>query len=372
MNNTVTVDFDSSKAANDAVSVNNGITYGQADGGLIKMPAGVDNVTWAIVLPQVALEAGTAGSAYTADNACTGIRPAIHEIERNKFYEDAIELVLNAAPTAPAGAINGLFSVSDTKQVYFSQGNLQYIGSVATWKFADNQWDCLGNNGQGSASETADRDLFGWGTSGHEHGATCWRPWSTSNDNSQYNPYNSTSTNLYDGDGDAKGKADWGYNAISNGGNTENIGWHTLTQSEWEHVINGRQTESGIRYAKATVNGVCGVILLPDNWKAETYTLNNYNTQGAGFSSNTITNVDEWTNILEANGAVFLPTTGYREKDNYGIYIDDVETSGYYWTASRENDNDARNVFVTSRYVKSTGSYGRHIGYSVRLVIPAE
>ena len=39
-------------------------------------------------------------------------------------------------PTAPAGAINGLFSVSATQQVWFSQGNL-----LNTGYFADNQYD---------------------------------------------------------------------------------------------------------------------------------------------------------------------------------------------------------------------------------------
>ncbi len=41
-----------------------------------------------------------------------------------------------APPTAPAGAINGLFSVSATQQVWFSQGNLLNTGN-----FADNQYD---------------------------------------------------------------------------------------------------------------------------------------------------------------------------------------------------------------------------------------
>ena len=40
------------------------------------------------------------------------------------------------ASSAPIGAIDGLFSVSADKQVYFSQGNLQYQPSTATWRFA--------------------------------------------------------------------------------------------------------------------------------------------------------------------------------------------------------------------------------------------
>ena len=52
----------------------------------------------------------------------------------------AVSISLTAAPSTPVGAINGLFSVSATQQVYFSKGNLQYIGSAATpyWQFAEN------------------------------------------------------------------------------------------------------------------------------------------------------------------------------------------------------------------------------------------
>lgn len=44
----------------------------------------------------------------------------------------------------PEGALNGLFSVSATKKVYFSKGNLQYQASTNTWRFATNQWDFVG------------------------------------------------------------------------------------------------------------------------------------------------------------------------------------------------------------------------------------
>ena len=87
-----------------------------------------------------------------------------------------------AQPQAPTGAINGLFSVSTSKQVWFSQGNLQYIGSVGTpyWKFAENQWDYLGTTtGQNSSNHNVDRDLFGWGTSGWYNGNVYYMPFDT-------------------------------------------------------------------------------------------------------------------------------------------------------------------------------------------------
>lgn len=51
-----------------------------------------------------------------------------------------------------------MFSVSDTKTVKFSKGNLQLVGEN-TWKFADNQWDYFGDT-----QSDNHRDLFGWCT----------------------------------------------------------------------------------------------------------------------------------------------------------------------------------------------------------------
>ena len=56
------------------------------------------------------------------------------------------ERPLPSRPPAPEGAINGLFTINEAgDQVYFSKGNLQYIGSADTpyWRFAENQWDYL-------------------------------------------------------------------------------------------------------------------------------------------------------------------------------------------------------------------------------------
>ena len=67
---------------------------------------------------------------------------------------------------------------------------------------------------------------------------------------------------------------------------------------------------SGIFYAKAVVNGINGIILLPDDWDATYYTLSNTNSKTSNFSSNTISESD-WLNQLEPHGAVFFPAYGY-------------------------------------------------------------
>lgn len=226
---------------------------------------------------------------------------------------------------APQGAINGLFSINDAgDQVYFSQGNLQYIGSAPSpyWKFADHQWEVLGKAQDGDSSDK-DRDLFGWGTSGYPHGAECYQPWSTLCFPDRYMAYGSYKCNLYNNGG----KADWGFNPISNGGNVGKT-WRTPTAVEFLYICGYRKTQSGILFAKAQVNGINGLIILPDDWSPNTYTLHSTNEFHASFSSNVIT-LDKW-NILEKKGAVFLPAAGQRLINSAGRVGNDC----WYWTSS--------------------------------------
>ncbi len=270
----------------------------------------------------------------------------------------------------PLGAIKGRFTVNAAgKQVWFSKGNLQYIGSAspAYWKFADNQWDCLGTTtGQNSSNQNVDRDLFGWGTSGYNHGATVYQPWATSRTNKYYYAYGNSGYNLYE----RTGQADWGYNAIVNGGNTENMGWRTLTNDEWVYLFNTRRTTSGILYAKAKVNGVNGVILLPDDWSTDYYTLNSTNSPTADFSTNTITDGD-WLFFLEAAGAVFLPAAGYRYQNNTTVYVNDVNTRCSYWSSTHcdDNNNLAYYLWVVNDNLNPQTEHYRARGHSVRPVL---
>ena len=238
---------------------------------------------------------------------------------------------------AVAGGINAKYSISSSTQVYFSMGNLQYQASTNTWRFAENQWDYVGNdNSNISSSYSGWIDLLGWGTGNN--------PTNNVTINSYYGTYN-----------------EWGNNPISNGGNTANQ-WRTLTQSEWSYLLFTRATTSGIRYAKANVNGVNGLIILPDVWSTSNYTLSNTNTTNSAYTSNTITLVD-WINKLEANGAVFLPTAGSRD----GTSVDSVGSDGYYWSSS---PNGSSNAYRLGFYSSNLGMeyYDRYYGRSVRLI----
>ena len=264
------------------------------------------------------------------------------------------------------------------RKVYFSQGNLQYIGSATTpyWKFAEHQFDVLGDNGQGSAATDVDRDLFGWGTSGYNHGATCYQPWSTSYTYSYYYAYGSGGKNLYD----SPGTADWGYNAISNGGNMENNGWRTLTCGEWTYLIDERPDLWGQgKVGDCTL----GLIILPDNWS--------WTGDVAPFEASWVPSKSDWVNVynysewakMEAAGAVFLPTAGSRiKRTNGSIVVEDVGETGFYWSSSNTAADITDEYQFLSAYELFFGSWGvspnrysnnaRSYGFSVRLVRPAE
>lgn len=351
MNNKVTIDFST-----------NDFAYGQEGEGVVTLAAG-NGEKWAILLPQDEIVYTTA---YSLDGIYTGLCAAIPVIAENDYLTSGIMVTTSL----PSGAIGGLFTVNaNGDQVYFSKGNLQYIGSAATpyWKFADNQWDYLGDNGQGSSSSTVDRDLFGFGTSGYNHGAVCYQPWSTSTTYQDYMAYGWFEYFLFD----QTGQADWGYNAISNGGNQENFGWRTLyggnrdpwhTGSEWDYLFNRRPNASSL-YGQGKVNGVNGMILLPDEWTLP---------DGLSFTSgdseySNVYSEEQWSQ-MEANGAVFLPSAGHRD----GTSFVDMGTCGRY-NSSSPTEGESSRFFMNwgSGYHGQTYSW-RYLGFSVRLVLDAE
>ena len=242
--------------------------------------------------------------------------------------------------------INGKFSVSEDYQVYFSQGNLQFQASTYTWRFAENQWDYVGTeipdlNGfaggtvPGSSNHLISNDydgwidLFAWGTGN----------WPTF-----------ISGNITD-------FVDWGTRPISNAGGHV-YPWRTLTDEEWEYILYDRPVPSGIRFTKATVNNIRGLILLPDDWCASYYQLNNINETGT-YTGNVISETT-WKDVLEAHGAVFLPCAGKRV-----LYdVSSVGTIGYYWSTKRGWYIDFKQTNFPYTYEPLQFYYG----LSVRLV----
>ena len=267
------------------------------------------------------------------------------------------------------------FSVSATKKILFSPGNLQWSatnggstptthtvagGGTAegTWRFAPHQWDTIGaDNKNISATYTGWIDLFGWGTSGFGWGTSVY---------STYPPY-MTSTNDYHYPDMAtlyyvlEGTFEWGqYNAIYNTRTqtTDVPGtWRTLTYDEWDYLLFRRDYNYPLDW-EVRVNGILGRIILPDNWDRSIYT---FNTGGT-----TIIGAEDWIK-LENAGAVFLPAAGSRS----GTTIVAVGSLSCYWTATQaQGTNDWRPAYLISQWSPTTSN--RSGGCSVRLVRDVE
>ena len=251
--------------------------------------------------------------------------------------------------------VKGEFTVARGKKVYFSRGNLQYQASTGTWRFAEHQWDMIGENNENISSDYDGWiDLFGWGTSGYNGKY----PYMTSIENTDYG----------DGMNDiAVTDYDWGvYNKILNGGNKAGL-WRTLTYSEWRYILNDRPHCENL-YSKGCVDGINGLILLPDEWN---YSIG-FSPRSEKFKTNDYT-LEEWS-IMESHGAVFLPTAGNRHSNNSGTYVYNVGFSGDYWSSSANYGHSYYLFFCRDDIytISPDGVYvvggERGFGMSVRLV----
>ncbi len=259
------------------------------------------------------------------------------------------------------GASYKRFSVSDTSTVRFSKGNLQYNAAKNVWRFAAKQYYRVGE-GNANISQSYDGwiDLFGWGTSGWNSGASAYQPWSISTDGTDYQPGGSETANLT---GDYA-NADWGhYNRINNGGNKVEQ-WRVLTVDEWDYLIGNNAQRIG-KYGLATINGAAksytGMVLLPDDW-----TLPNGLTFTAGYGNEWTTNtytMNQWLK-MEAAGALFLPAAGWRS----GSSVNYVGTGGYYWSSSIGDERYAWGLYVRYEVFTDADDFIRSSGRSVRLV----
>ena len=306
----------------------------------------------------------------------------VYQLKNNTIMKKIFTLCAAAmiaiSTMATGGALNGKFSVSATKHVFFSQGNLQYQASTDTWRFAEQQWHFVGGNHVGavyekgkkcdnrSISDTYDGwiDLFGWGTG-------------------------NAPTKYTKGDSDYATFTEWGDNAISNGGNAANL-WRTLTKDEWLYLFHGR-TNADSLFTYATVTGkvgtkdvsVEGVLLLPDDWVTpDGLTVNRLLAAGNDvsweytyyeiniddpFSLNSYSD-SQWQQ-LEAAGAVFLPKTYYR--DSRSVYDDaDDQLEGNYWSSTQSTDElrKAHYIYFYSEALVAESASLTYYGGAVRLV----
>ena len=275
--------------------------------------------------------------------------------DKKQPIADSWIVITFKTPSAEAllnGAINGLFTVGQNQQVRFSKGNLRHNPVSGVWAFAEKQYDFVGK-GNAYISPNYDGwiDLFGWGTGNN--------PTLSTIENSDY----ATFTN-------------WGNNPISNGGDKAHQ-WRTLTHSEWDYLLRVRANAKGL-FGFGTVNGVNGLIILPDNWTLPTglnFTPSTkkglnyhegyyYNANENNFSHNAFTAI-QWADQMQPAGAVFLPAAGYRE----GTEVSLVGSAGHYWLSTpRKKEGYSSAGEFNSSALTLDYDYFVYRGRSVRLV----
>lgn len=176
------------------------------------------------------------------------------------------------------------FSVSSTKQVAFALGNLQKVNGV--WQFASHQYDYFGES-----QTDSQRDLFSY-ADGFTY--SCPSP------------------------------------------------WRVLTQGEWDYVLNTRSVtntlSSGARYTMATLGGIKGMIIFPDDYS---------HPDGTGFTGGTYNAPSNYTatvNLLgwakmEAAGAIFLPAAGYYTFNADPATYKAIGIDGTYYSTTLNGSN---------------------------------
>lgn len=228
------------------------------------------------------------------------------------------------------------FSVSNSKKIVFSPGNLQYSTVDNVWRFAQQQYKTIAANSDGSNNEKSGwMDLFAWGTG----------------DKPLMNDSLYSSTQF----------VDWGKNTID--GSKKNT-WRTLAIDEWVYLLYGR-TNAEKLMGTATINAgeegdYTGLILLPDNWDFENGL--EFNPDLIGWKHNVLSMV-EWS-MFELLGAVFLPARGYQREQTIMLW----QESGRYWSSTSIEANMAYGIRISrSKIIWDEETY-RNYGFSVRLV----
>ncbi len=277
--------------------------------------------------------------------------------------------------------------------IVFSRGNLQYNYVQNKWRFAKHQNDFVGgglgdlnneyignvvlneNDGTSSSSKSDNEqiqhvgsyqgwiDLYGWGT-GDE-------PMKANQENSYYADWH-----------------EWGNHSIYNDGTSRSSGfWYTLGRDEWQWLLEHRDGHAS-KVGFATVNGVKGMILLPELWSGQPSGCPEWEQAGThteSYSWSKTYSEAQWKK-MEENGAVFLPAAGYRGSTAFSLYCYDYDCGtgipdgadqnwGAYWSSTKATQVTSASCF----YMRfGQGIVGDHVnpgyymapdnGNAVRLV----
>lgn len=227
--------------------------------------------------------------------------------------------------------LSGSFSVSDTKKVHFSHGNLRYTVNTGIWDFYPNQYDCA------SSYDANVISLFNWGY----------------NETNSIIPNACTTENVTRTSGNLIYNEDWGY--VVGDKNT----WRTLTTEEWQYLFNegayANANRAGLYAYGVTVAGKANcTVLYPDGFS------------GTKVSNGDLTSYDtasEWEDA-QNEGVVCLPAVGFRSTES----VNYVGQTGTYWSSTAYNNVKAYIMYIDSSNVLPGSMDYKDSGYAVRLV----
>ncbi len=280
------------------------------------------------------------------------------------------EIYDDQAGTLQQGALSGAFSVSATQVVYFSRGPLQFNSTLGThecadgttkpgtWRFAEHQYDVVGDlstgnvyengvkcsNNLASATYTGWQDMYCWGASGY-------------NGIEPYKANRPSTTSI------AGTNYDWGvYNAISNGGNTPGL-WRTPTRTEWDYMFNQRPNAKQLN-APAVVEGMYGLVVLPDDWEAPVGL--NLVTNSTQYYTDNVFTAAQWQEMENA-GAVFIPGGGWFSwgSNTWGSHF---ANTGELWASTGSSTSSQHDVQWGNDRQAYLSASSTHVLEQLRLV----
>ena len=221
----------------------------------------------------------------------------------------------------------------DGTQVYFASGNLYTPNGGTNYSFNTYQGQIVSS--EDSWNPNGERDLMQW--TEVVDGDKLIQVISVGSDNFQ----EYESKNLIDG-------------------------WILPSLLQWKYILLSRSTS--IRYAKATINGIQGLLIFPDDYVHPTgvKALAKKNTGNADYSVNNYSGAD-WT-LMEIAGVVFLPASGntYFDKNGEWPWAKDA---GHYWSSMKKNSGNPARPYFTEKKLDATGGTLPAERYlSVRLV----
>lgn len=241
------------------------------------------------------------------------------------FDSDVVTANISLYAKWVEGALPGKFSVSASKEVYFSLGNLWYgktnkEAESATFNFEANQYDF--NSGD---YDTEHISHFMWSKDAEVACALQYDGQSASNNDVFFTNADETTPNP---------------NFTANG---QKGMWRTLSTDEWKYLIEHNEN------IWTNMHGIKGLIVFCD-----------------GYSGNK-------TGLTEIpKGCLFLPAAGYRSGDNGSTLVDYVGLYGFYWSASSSGNNYAFDLLFNSGDVDPFRNDFRNQAFSVRLVTDVE